>query len=310
VGVPAEEYGDVEWRVAQRDAGRLEFMGGKPEMLRLGHLDDVDMGMMIHATPRREEGKLAVPMSNNGCVVKTVRYVGRASHAGGAPHMGINALYAAQIGLMAINALRETFRDEDTIRVHPIITHGGSQVNVIPGEVRLETFVRGKSLEAIADADRKVDRALRAGALAMGASVEIETLPGYMPLRCDPLMVERFRAIAADLVGADNVRTILHRTGSTDMGDLGQVMPIIHPYVGGAKGTPHGADYEIVDPALTYLTNAKALASMVIDLLADNAAVGRQVVAQAKPPLTREGYLAFQRKMSRRETYDGATTDR
>jgi len=263
VGVPAEEYGDVEWRVAQRDAGRLEFMGGKPEMLRLGHLDDVDMGMMIHATPRREEGKLAVPMSNNGCVVKTVRYVGRASHAGGAPHLGVNALYAAQIGLMAINALRETFRDEDTIRVHPIITHGGSQVNV----------------------------------------------PGYMPLHCDPLMVERFRTIAADLVGADNVRTILHRTGSTDMGDLAQVMPIIHPYVGGAKGTPHGADYEIVDPALTYLTNAKALASMVIDLLADGAAVGRQVVAQAKPPLTRQGYLDFQRKTSRRETYDGATTD-
>jgi amidohydrolase len=310
VGVPAEEYGDVEWRVAQRDAGRLEFMGGKPEMLRLGHLDDVDMGMMIHATPRREEGKLAVPMSNNGCVVKTVRYVGRASHAGGAPHLGVNALYAANIGLMAINALRETFRDEDTIRVHPIITHGGSQVNVIPGEVRLETFVRGKSLEAIADADRKVDRALRAGALALGATVEIETLPGYMPLRCDPLLVERFRAIAADLVGADNVRTILHRTGSTDMGDLGQVMPIIHPYVGGAKGTPHGADYEIVDPALTYLTNAKALASMVIDLLADNATVGRQVVASAKPPLTRDGYLAFQRKMSRRETYDGAAPDR
>jgi len=79
--------------------------------------------------------------------------------------------------------------------------------------------------------------------------------------------------------------------------------------VGGAKGTPHGADYEIVDPALTYLTNAKALASMVIDLLADNATVGRQVVASAKPPLTRDGYFAFQRKMSRRETYDGATPD-
>ncbi len=220
--------------------------------------------------------------------------------------MGVNALYAANIGLMAINALRETFRDEDTIRVHPIITHGGSQVNVIPGEVRLETFVRGKTLEAIADADRKVDRALRAGALALGATVEIETLPGYMPLRCDSLLVERFRGIAADLVGADNVRTIQHRTGSTDMGDLGQVMPIIHPYVGGAKGTPHGADYEIVDPTLTYLTNAKALASMVVDLLADNAEIARQVVAQARPPLTRDGYLSLQRKMSRRETYDGA----
>src|SRR5207245_1775528 len=81
---------------------------------------------------------------DNGCIVKTVRYVGRASHAGGAPHQGVNALYAAHIGLAAINAIRETFRDEDTIRVHPIITHGGSQVNVIPGEVRLETYVRGR----------------------------------------------------------------------------------------------------------------------------------------------------------------------
>src|SRR5260370_3264080 len=124
------------------------------------------------------------------------------------------------------------------------------------------------------------------------------------------MMVEGFRVIGGDLVGGHNVRTILHRHGSTDMGDLGQVMPIIPPYVGGAEGTPHGADYEIVDPTLTYLTNAKALASMVVDLLADGAAVGRQVVATAKPPLTRAGYLDFQRKMSRRETYDGAAPDR
>ena len=175
-------------------------------MLRLGHLDDVDMAMMIHATPRTEEGKLAVPVSNNGCMVKTVRYIGKAAHAGGMPHRGINALYAAQIALTAINAIRETFRDEDTIRVHPIITHGGSQVNVIPADVRLEMYVRGKSIEAIADADRKVDRALRAGALALGAKVEIETLPGYMPMHCDATLVERFRAIAGALVGADNVR--------------------------------------------------------------------------------------------------------
>ncbi|MDP2700980.1 MAG: amidohydrolase [Candidatus Rokubacteria bacterium] len=305
IGVPAEEYGDVAWRVTQRDAGRLEFLGGKPEMLRLGHLDDVDMAMMIHATPRAEEGKFAIPVSNNGCVVKTVRYIGKAAHAGGMPHVGINALYAAQIGLMSINAIRETFRDEDTIRVHPIMTHGGSQVNVIPADVRLETFVRGKTLDAIADADRKVDRALRAGALALGAKVEIETLPGYMPMRCDPLLVERFRAIAGDLVGAEHVRTIAHRTGSTDMGDLAQVMPIIHPYVGGAKGTSHGADYEIEDQDLIYLTNAKALASMVVDLLCDGAAVGREVLAKAKPPMTKEAYLEFQRRMSRREVYEG-----
>ena len=304
IAVPAEEYGDVEWRVKQRNEGKLEFLGGKPEMLRLGHLDDVDMAMMIHATPRTEEGKLAVPISNNGCTVKTVRYLGKAAHAGGMPHRGINALYAAQIGLAAINAIRETFRDEDTIRVHPIITHGGTQVNVIPAEVRLEMYVRGKSVEAIAAADAKVDRALRAGALALGAKVEIETLPGYMPMRCDATMVERFRPLAGALVGAENVGTIAHRTGSTDMGDLAQVMPIIHPYVGGASGTSHGADFEVADPNLLYITNAKALASMAVDLLADGASVGREVMAKAKPPMTREAYLKYQRGMSRKELYE------
>jgi amidohydrolase len=305
IAVPAEEYGDVAWRVNQARAGRLEFLGGKPELLRLGHLDDVDLAMMIHLTPRPGDGKASVPVSNNGCVVKTVRYVGRAAHAGGAPHMGVNALYAAQIGLMAINALRETFRDEDTIRVHPIITHGGSQVNVIPGEVRIETYVRGRTVEAILEAERKVDRAFRAGALALGAKVEIETLPGYMPMRCDPVMAERFRQNMLPIVGEDAYRRIGHRTGSTDMGDLSQVMPILHPYIGGARGTGHAADFEIVDKSLAYLGPAKALAAMVVDMLADGAAGAREVVDKAKPPMTRERFLAFQRSLARRELYEG-----
>jgi amidohydrolase len=303
--VPAEEYGDIEWRVAQARAGRLEFLGGKPELLRLGHLDEVDLSMMIHATSRSEDGKAGVPASNNGCIVKTVRYLGRAAHAGGAPHMGINALYAAQIGLTAINALRETFRDEDTIRVHPIITHGGSQVNVIPGEVRIETYVRGRTMDAILDADRKVDRALRAGALALGAKVEIETLPGYMPMTCDPRMAARFKENAVALVGEEHYRQIGHRTGSTDMGDLSQVMPVLHPYVGGARGTGHAADYEIVDKPLAYLVTAKSLAAMAVDLLADGAAGAREVLQEARPPMTREQYLAFQRGLAKREVYEG-----
>ena len=62
---------------------------------------------MIHATPRTEEGKLAVPVSNNGCTVKTVRYIGKAAHAGGMPHRGINALYAANIALSAGRAVTD-----------------------------------------------------------------------------------------------------------------------------------------------------------------------------------------------------------
>ena len=303
--VPAEEGGDLEWRVAQRAAGNLELLGGKQELLRLGHFDDVDMAMMIHTSSRAEDGKAGVPLSNNGRVGKTVRYVGRAAHAGGAPHAGINALYAAHIGLMAINAVRETFRDEDTIRVHPILTHGGSQVNVIPGEARIETYVRGRTLEGVLDANAQVDRALKAGALALGARVEIETLPGYLPLRCDPTMARYFKENALDLVGAEHYREIGHRAASTDMGDLSQVIPILHPYMGGARGTGHAADYAIADPALAYVAPAKALAAMVVDMLWDDASGAREVLAHAAPGLTRDRYLALHRGVAKREVYEG-----
>jgi amidohydrolase len=305
--VPAEEGGDLEWREGQVRAGALELLGGKCELLRLGHLDDVDLAMMIHTTPRPEDGRACVPRSNNGRFGKMARFVGRAAHAGSAPHLGINALYAAQIALAGINAARETFRDDDTIRVHPILTHGGSQVNVIPAEARLETYVRGRTLDGIRDANVRVDRALRAGALALGARVEIDTLPGYLPLECDATMTRLFRDIAVALVGASEYREVGHRTGSTDMGDVSQVMPVLHPYMGGARGTGHAADYAIADPALAYVAPAKALTGMVVDLLADGAAGAREVLARARPRMTREAYLAFQRGVRRREIYDGAT---
>jgi len=304
--VPAEEYGDVEWRVQQARAGKLEFLGGKPELLRLGHFDDVDLAMMIHLTPQTQMKKASIAASNNGCIVKTVRYLGRASHAGGAPHLGINALSAAQIGLAAINAVRETFRDEDSIRVHPIITHGGSQVNVIPAEVRIETYVRGKTVEAIMAANVRVDRALKAGALALGAQVEIETLPGYLPLFNHDGMARAFKANAVALLGADQVTESGHRSGSTDMGDLSHVMPTLHPYMGGASGGGHGADYAIADPKLAYLETAKQLALMAVDMLWSDAADAREILKGFKPRMTKEEYLAFQRGVALTEVFDGA----
>src|SRR5437899_1174960 len=266
-----------------------------------------ELGFKEFKTSRLVEqtlGKLGLS-PRSGLAVTGVRadLPGRAAHAGGAPWLGVNALYAAQIALAAINAIRETFRDEDTIRVHPIITHGGSQVNVIPGEVRLETYVRGRTVEAILDANVKVDRALRAGALALGAQVEIETLPGYMPMRCDDAMAAHFKRAMARLGGEEHYRQIGHRTGSTDMGDLSQVMPILHPYIGGARGSGHSADFQIEDKALAYVAPAKALAAMAIDMLADGAAGAREVVG-ARPPMTRAQYLSFQRGIARREVYE------
>ena len=84
------------------------------------------------------------------------------------------------------------------------------------------------------------------------------------------------------------------------------VMPVLHPYIGGATGSGHGADYKIVDARLAYVTQAKALAAMAIDMLGDGASGAREVLKSAKPPMTRERYLAFQRGLARREIYEGS----
>ena len=192
--MPAEEFIDVEERLGRVAKGEIEFMLGKQELVAKGHFDDVDMAMMIH-TGSGAAGKTrsAVAQSSNGAVVKQIRFIGRAAHAGGAPQLGINALSAAMIALNAIHAQRESLWDKDTVRIHPIITKGGDAVSVVPAEVTMETFVRGGSLEAIVDANRKVDRCLRAGAMAMGAEVEIHTIPGYLPQRNDARLARSLR---------------------------------------------------------------------------------------------------------------------
>ena len=176
VAVPAEEYVEIEYRSKLRKEGKIQFLGGKQQFIVEGGLDDVDLAMMVHAITM-DSHKMTVGGTNNGFVGKFIRYKGKEAHAGGAPHAGVNALNAAMLGLMGIHAQRETLKDDDTIRIHPIITKGGDLVNIIPADVRMETYVRGKRMPAIIDAAKKVDRALKAGAMAVGAEVEIETLP-------------------------------------------------------------------------------------------------------------------------------------
>ena len=303
IAVPAEEYVEVEYRNTLRQQGKLEFLGGKPEFIRLGEMDDVDIAMMTHLSSDPSDGKVGVPVSSNGCIAKQIQYVGRAAHAGGAPHRGINALAAANIALAAINAQRETFRDEDCIRVHPIITRGGDIVNVIPADVRLETYVRGKTVEAIQEADRKVERALRAGAIALGAVAKVTTLPGYLPQVNDSNLADLIGANADALHGPGSYRRVGHRGGSTDMGDVEHIMPAVHPHHFGGGGTGHGRDYHIADREAAYLGPAKMMAMTVVDLLCDDAATGKDVIAKHKPLMTKEQYLAFMRSLFRETVY-------
>ena len=298
MAVPAEEYVELEERLKFREQGQLEFLGGKAEMVRLGAFDDVDVAMMVHASTRPEDGDIAVGGTNNGVVAKFVRFLGRTSHAGGAPDQGINALSAARVALAGVDALRETFKDDDHIRVHPIVTRGGDVVNAIPADVRVELFCRGASVEAIEVAHRKVDRALKAGALAIGGAVEITTLPGYLPLSHDPSLINLFRANAQAVVGPANVRDKGHGGGSTDMGDISHLVPTVHPYAGGASGAGHGADYRIDDYRKAVLNPAKVMAMTAIDLLADDAREAKRIKAEFKPQMTKDAYLSYLRRLS------------
>ena len=282
IAVPAEEYIEIAYRMGLREKGAIKYLGGKPELLRKGFFDDVDLCVSIHSTSGLEK-KIVIGKSLNGCVVKNIKYIGKPVHAGTSPHKGINALYAANLGLMAINAIRETFREEEYIRVHPIITKGGDIVNVIPGDVRLETFVRGKTLRDMLAAGIRVDRALVGAAAAMGAKVEIEDLPGYLPAAYD----EGLRAIAGEvgrtLVREEELAEDVHDTGSTDWGDISSLMPVLETSIGGITGTAHGADYKIADPDIAYVLGAKYLASMAVELLLNDGEKAKAVLKGFTP---------------------------
>ena len=167
----------------------------------------------------------------------------------------------------------------------------------------METFVRGGSREAILDANMKVDRCLKAGAMAMGAEVEINTIPGYLPQRNNRAMGELFGANVGRLFGDGQFDIGGHRTGSTDMGDIAHMKPVIHPYVSCATGRTHGADFQISEAEHAYLTPAKLMAMTAIDLLWGDAAPARQIIADFKPVFTKDEYLAFERGLFKTERY-------
>ncbi len=297
LGVPAEEYVEVEYRQSLRKKGKIHFLGGKQELLAQGFFDDVDIAMLVHMGSLGSETKAVVGGTSNGFIGKLIKYKGKEAHAGATPHLGVNALNAALLGLMAIHLQRETFRDEDHIRIHPIITKGGDLVNVVPADVRMETYVRGKTFEAIKKANKKVTRALRAGATAIGADVEIEDLPGYLPRRNDQLLDETFKANAERLVGKHRVETGVHGAGSSDMGDIMHLIPAIHPVCGGAEGMAHSEEYVIEDPETAYILPAKLLALTAVDLLWDEASLGKRIVSDFRPLLTKEEYMKMWEEM-------------
>jgi len=288
--VPAEELLEIEYRTELKNKGIIKYLSGKSEFLSRGYFDGVDIAFMVHTA-----GDYCVTKGTVGCITKMITYKGVASHAGGSPWLGKNALYAANCGINAINAIRETFKESDVIRVHPIITNGGMMVNAIPEKAVLESYVRGASFDAICKANQKVNQALCGAAISIGTNIEICDAPGYAPLLNDNNMtdiVEEAMKISVPEYTLTKYKII--DSGSTDMGDLSCIMPVVHPCAGGATGRGHGNDYEISDPVAACIGSAKMQLAMLYLLLSDDAKRAKKVIDEYSPVFaSKEEYFKF-----------------
>lgn len=297
--VPAEEYVEIEYRNKLREEKKIEFLGGKAQIIAEGGFDDVDMALQMHVDPATHpEGNFQVGNTSNGFIGKLITYRGKAAHAAGAPDKGVNALNACMMGVMGVNAIRETFREDDCVRFHPIINSGGDLVNVIPDYVKMESYVRASNLPAMKDVNARINRALQAGAMALGAECDIHDLAGYLPMKPDENFRAVLRANAQKIFGAEFVTEGEHAAGSTDMGDVSHLMPVVHPWVGCVSGVLHGANYRLTDEKTAFTKTPQVLASTIVDLLWDDAAEAERICAEHKPELTKAEYLEYMRSFA------------
>ena len=298
--VPAEEGIEVEYRKSLIEKGIIEFTSGKPEYIKRGYFNDVDIAFMIHVMMDGNEKKFKLSSGHNGVVRKSTKIIGKAAHAGANPHDGINALNVANLTLLAINSLRETFREKDYVRVHSIMTKGGSAVNAVPDEVTIESYVRAANPNALKDVNQKVNQTISSCAAAFGANVEIADLAGSEALIPDQNLTDLAEELLVEYVGKDEYsRTYEWTASSTDMGDVSTLIPSLHAYVGGTKGSAHGIDFTVVDPYLACVEGAKFELGLLIKLLENGGKKAKQIIANFKPSFNSiEEYLEHKRSFS------------
>ncbi|CBE68518.1 MAG: M20 family metallopeptidase [Candidatus Methylomirabilis oxygeniifera] len=257
VGCPAEEKG-----------------GGKIALVKAGLFANVDAALLVHPSNRTEIFKSALAMR-----ALRVEFFGKASHAAAAPHLGINALDAVVLAFTNLNALRQQLRDD--ARIHGIITDGGRAPNIIPDYAAARFCIRALNLEYLHDLHRRVVACFEAAAMATGTTVAIhEEGEEYHPMKCNRALGALFYANLETLGERVEQTPEDGETGSTDVGNVSQVVPTIHPTIAltdhvdvvchsaafaQAAGGPDG------DRAM--ITAAKALAMTAVDLFINPAAL-------------------------------------
>jgi len=254
LGTPAEERG-----------------GGKEIMAREGALEGVDAALMMHPA--------SVNLVNMPCVCMAeleVTYRGRTAHAAAMPERGINALDALVLAYQGIAALRQHIRPGE--RIHGIITDGGLAPNVVPDRARGRFYVRAASAGQLDELKPRVEGCFQAGASATGCELELEWGGvDYLDIRFNEPLASAFQrnaeALGREFVPMDKLPASLQ--GSTDMGNVSQRVPSIHPMLACSPlhVTIHNPEFakwagsELGDAAA--LDGAKALAMTALDFLGD-----------------------------------------
>ncbi|MFC7528731.1 amidohydrolase [Actinoplanes sp. GCM10030250] len=261
-----------EFRVKLLGTPAEESGGGKQLMLERGAFDDVTVAMMAHPGPSDLAGPLD---STQACSRFEVSYGGRPAHAAGAPWDGVNAADAAVVAQVAIGLLRQ--QTPPPFRIAGIVRSGGDRTNIIPERSVLEYEVRTTNAGQLPVLYRRVRACFEAGALATGATVEFRrTEPDYLDLRNDQWLIETyarhlpaFGRTAAHLPPGSN-------SASTDMGNISQTLPSIHPMIAlhGVDAMPHTHEFAAyaVTPAAdeAVVHAAQLLARTAFDLAGDS----------------------------------------
>ncbi len=282
--VPAEEGVEITFRSDLVKKGKISFTSGKPEMIKRGFFDGVDLAFMVHLDNLSEDNSIfLVDKGSNGNIRKRTVVRGKASHAGENPFGGVNALNAASLAISATNYLRETFKESDFIRFHSIITEGGASVNVVPDEIVIESYVRGATVKSLVEANERINRAIVCACASIGAEVEITDLPGSYPLHNDENFVTLTMEAAKELAGDKCLYKNYWKGSCTDMGDVTTIVPSVHAYVGGLEGILHGKNYNVVNPEETCINSANLQLSVTEKLLSNGAERARFIVENFKP---------------------------
>jgi amidohydrolase len=280
----AEVADDLGLTVALLGTPAEEAGGGKALMLRAGTFDDVTVAVMVHPGPTDIAGARSLALSE-----VTVGYRGKESHAAVAPHQGVNAADAVTVAQVAIGLLRQQLAPGQMM--HGIVTNGGQAVNIIPGHATLHYAMRAIESDSLRDLEGRMFACFAAGALATGCEYEIDdTAPAYAELKPDQWLVdvcrEEMRRLGREPM-APEVEAGLPM-GSTDMGNVTQVLPGIHPVIGVDAG---GAT-----------VHQRAFAAAAVGSSADRAVVegaimlARTIVHLAQTPDERDRVLAAQQR--------------